>query len=230
MDMQQSMALLLQEPLAAVARVRRGEGVSDAALFRRKLIENFQGAEEQARIRGYTGKYTKLAIFAVAAMLDETVLGSGNPVFAGWPRQPLCLEVFSTNLGGEIFFDNTRALLEGEQTADAADVLEVHLLCLLLGFAGKYKNHDAPEIRQLTRTIRQTIDRIRGAATGLPTLWALPREVVATRADALLARLKLGAIIAISLVVILFAASKFYLISGANGLADLAERTARTHE
>ena len=143
--MPQSMSLLVQESMATAARVRRGERVSNAELFRNKLIESLQRVEEKARAAGYTAKDTKLAIFAVTAIIDEIVLASGEPVFAQWHRQPLCLQVFATNLGGELFFDNTHLLLQRGADPHAADVLEVYLLCLLLGFAGKYKNNNAPE-------------------------------------------------------------------------------------
>lgn len=219
--MQQTMALFLQEPLAAAARIRRGENVSDAEFFRHRMIDNLRHAEEQARGRGYTGKDAKLAIFAVAAAVDETILRSREPIFAEWHRQPLCLEVFKTNLGGEIFFDNLRSLLERDNSQDTADVLEVYLLCLLLGFAGKYKNQDAPEIRQLTRSVREKMDRIRQRSYSLPPIWTLPEERTQPRTDPIVRRLKMGAIAAVCLAVIVFAASKWHLASSVDDLRRL---------
>jgi type VI secretion system protein ImpK len=227
--MPESMPLLLQEPLAATARVRRGKRVSDADFFRKSLIENFKQAEEKARGIGYSGKDTKLAIFAVAALIDETVLGSTEAAFAEWHRQPLCLQIFGTNLGGEIFFDNIRLLLEREPDSHTADVLEVHLLCLLLGFAGKHKSNDAPEIRQLTRTIRERIDRIRRATYTLPGTWSLPEEPVAQWMDPFITRLKIGAAIAAGLAVGTFVFSKLHLGSALNTLQNLAGLAERFH-
>ena len=227
--MRQTIALLLQEPLAAVARMRRRENVSDAALFRNRLIQNLRQAEDQARTHSYSAKDAKLAIFAVAAAIDETILVMREPVFAEWHRRPLCLEVFGTNLGGEIFFDNTRALLDRDNTPDTADVLEVHLLCLLLGFAGKYKNNEAPEIAQLVRAIREKIDRIRQGGYALPGSWQLPAEQPQVRADGVVRWLKAGAIAAVCLVLAVFAASKAHLSSEINRVDDLSA-VVNTHE
>jgi type VI secretion system protein ImpK len=228
--MRQNMALLLQEPLAAAARIRRGEGVSDAGFFRNRLIDNLRTAEEQARLHPYSGKDAKLAIFAVAAALDETILASREPVFAEWHRRPLCLEVFGTNLGGEIFFDNARLLLDRDNTPDTADVLEVYLLCLLLGFAGKHKNNDAPEIRQLTRTIREKIDRIRQAGYGLPASWELPPERTQVRSDSVARMLKIGAVAALCLVLAVFAASKAHLVSAVSAVANVGAAAGSSNE
>jgi type IV/VI secretion system ImpK/VasF family protein len=215
-------ALLLQEPLAAASRIRLGETPSDAEFFRKMIIDSLRQAEEQARARGYTGKDTKLSIFAVAAMVDETVLGSRAAAFAEWHRQPLCLQIFSTNLGGEIFFENVRLLLERDNNRETADVLEVYLLCLLLGFAGKYKNNEATEVRQLTRAIREKIDRIRGGNYALPDVWKLPAEQTVRRTDPLVRRLKIAAIAAACLAIATFTISKVHLNSAVNELRDLA--------
>ena len=51
-------------------------------------------------IAGYSAEDVKLAGFALVAFLDESVLASGNPVFADWPAKPLQEELFGTHVAG----------------------------------------------------------------------------------------------------------------------------------
>ncbi len=68
-------------------------------------------AEQEARSRGCSPEDVKQVIFAVVAFLDESVLSSGNPVFANWPRLPLQAELFGHQLAGEIFFQELQKTL-----------------------------------------------------------------------------------------------------------------------
>ena len=61
-------------------------------------------AEQDALRRGYGQEDVRVAVFAVVAFLDESILNSQNPMFADWPRRPLQLELFGVQIAGEIFF------------------------------------------------------------------------------------------------------------------------------
>jgi type IV/VI secretion system ImpK/VasF family protein len=221
--MRENLALLLQEALSAIARIRRGEAVQDSVSFRSKLIAALQRTEEQARVNGYSGPDVKSSIFAVTAMADETVLGSKLPVFSEWHKRPLCLELFKTNRGGEIFFHNIAAALERDSSPDTGDVLEVYLLCLLLGFAGQYRNNETSEIQVWKHKVREKIRHIRGAAPGLPDLWRIPSETVQPRRDIIADRLKKALIAAAVIAVAVFATAKLNLILKTGELQSLSE-------
>ena len=76
-------------------------------------------AEAEATKRGYPAEDVRLATFAVVAFLDESILNSGNPIFADWPRMPLQEELFGVHTAGEMFFQCIDRLMAEERfTAD----------------------------------------------------------------------------------------------------------------
>ena len=84
-------------------------------------------------------------------------------------------EVFGDHRAGEIFYDNLRGLLKQQDSAHLADVLEVHQLCLLLGFRGRYGSED-PKLQALQATLRDRIRRIRGPLGDFSGLWVPPTD------------------------------------------------------
>jgi len=95
-------------------------------------------ADREAREAGYDRDVVRLAVYAFVAFLDESVLNSPQDMFSEWPRRPLQEEVFGDHRAGETFFQNMRDLLSRPDSRALADVLEVYLLCLLLGYRGRY--------------------------------------------------------------------------------------------
>ena len=132
-----NLALGFQEVFTAVVRLRYNrQAVQDADTFRAQMRQALRVAEQDARSRGCSPEDVKQVIFGVVAFLDESVLSSGNPVFANWPRLPLQAELFGHQLAGEIFFQELQKALTRNDSPEAADLLEVYYLCLLLGFKG----------------------------------------------------------------------------------------------
>jgi type VI secretion system protein ImpK len=112
---------------------------------------------------GYSDEASKMAIYAMIGFLDESVLNSKDPTFADWARRPLQEEMFGGHFAGELFFRNVTELLNRPESAEVADVLELHALCLLLGYRGRFAFGDASEIHSILHRIREKIVRIRGA-------------------------------------------------------------------
>jgi type VI secretion system protein ImpK len=71
--------------------------------------------------------------------------------------------MFGGHFAGEYFFRNVTDLLNRPESAEVADVLELHALCLLLGYRGRFAFGDASEIHAILGRIRDKITRIRGA-------------------------------------------------------------------
>jgi type VI secretion system protein ImpK len=117
------------------------------------------------RALGYSDESTQMTLYAIVGFLDESVLSSKDPVFTDWGRQPLALELFGDQIAGEKFFRQVAELLNRPESSEVADVLELHCLCLLLGFRGRYAFGDASEIHTIIRRIREKIVRIRGPFT-----------------------------------------------------------------
>lgn len=166
------LALALQEAFTVTVRLRSGRQVAtDAAAFRSQIKGLLAAADRDARGAGYSPDMVKRAIYAFVAFLDESVLNSSQPMFSGWPRQPLQEEVFGDHMAGETFFRHLREMLGRQDATDVADLLEVYHLCLLLGFRGRFASGDRGELLSLMATVDDRIGQIRGGAPPLAPDW-----------------------------------------------------------
>ena len=219
------LALALQETLTATVRLRANRQVAaDAESFRAQVKRVLGAAEQEARRIGYSGDDVRIALYAVVAFLDESVLNSPQAMFAEWPRKPLQDEVFGGgHVGGEVFFQNLRQLLGRQDSEDLADLLEVHLLCMQLGFHGRYSAAESGELQMLMARTAEKITRIRGPRGDLSPSWAPPSEeiVVETR-DPWRRRLGIAAATAFGIAAVLFIAYYFSLSSGLSDLRAVA--------
>lgn len=216
-----NLALAFQETLTAIERLRTNrQVVTDAEQFRAQMREALKAADQDARNRGYTAEQIRLAIFAVVAFLDESILNLQQPVFAQWPRKPLQEELFGVHVAGEIYFSNVQRLLGEHDAHELADVLEVYELCLLLGFCGRYGLSGPAELRSVIESIKEKIRRIRGYSADLAPEWAIPPGTAPKVAggDPWVKRLLWGAVGCFVLMIVLFGVFKVSLNSGATDL------------
>jgi type VI secretion system protein ImpK len=221
------LALALQEAFTVAARLRTGrQSAPDAASFRQRVKQLVGAADEEGRRRGYAPEYVRLAVYAYIAFLDESVLNSGLPVFADWPRQPLQEEVFGDHMAGETFFRYLQELLGRQDSAELADVLEVFLLCMLLGYRGKYSAGGQGGLQALVSAAQEKILRIRGGRTELSPAWRPPADVIPTTRDPWVRRLAITALATLALAVVLFIVFKFSLRAGMVDIRALAARFA----
>jgi type VI secretion system protein ImpK len=220
----ENLALAFQEILTVSARLRSGrQTVTDAASFRHNILEGLKVADQQARAQGYNGEDIKLAIFAVVAFVDESILNLRHPAFSDWPRRPLQEELFGHHIAGEVFFRNLQELLASTESQDLADVLEVYQLCLLLGFAGRYSLGGRGELKAIIDATAVKIQRIRGGAGPLSPIWALPLEAKRQAgSDPMVKTLGIVAAACLVLTLLLLVVYKLVLGSGVSSLGDLA--------
>jgi type VI secretion system protein ImpK len=224
-----NLALIFQEVLTAIVRLRSNrQELSDAESFRFYMREAIKSAIQEARTQGgYSGDDIKMATLALVGFLDESVLKTQNPIFASWPRKPLQEELFGIHMAGEIFFQNLDQLMGRPDSFDLADLLEVHYLCLLLGFGGKYSIGGRGELQAVTNATGERIRRIRGASTD-PFLEILSEpEVVKTAEDPWVKKLLIGAIACLLLTVALFVTFKMSLGTSASGVRTAAEEARK---
>ncbi len=214
------LALILQEALTAAARVRGGrDGVTNLEAFRAHVLQALRSADEEARRAGYTADDTRLAVYAVVALLDESVMGSANPAFRDWPRRPLQQEWFAGHVAGESFFHHVRDLVMADDSHRVADLLEVHLLCLLLGYRGRYGSDREGDLRVIQDRVAEKIRRIRGESA-LLSPYGLPQAEGAVRlADPWTRWLTIGAVAALVLAIVLFVVYRTAIGSAASGLS-----------
>ena len=159
-----NLARAFQEVFTVILRTRFFvQRVENAESFRATLRKMISSAVKDASAMGYSDEASKMAIYAMIGFLDESVLNSKDPTFADWARRPLQEEMFGGHVAGELFFRNVAELLNRPESAEVADVLELHAICLLLGYRGRFAFGDASEIHTILSRIREKISRIRGA-------------------------------------------------------------------
>lgn len=159
-----NLALAFQEVFTVILRTRfYVQRVENSDSFRATLRKMISAAVKDASAMGYSDEASKMAIYAMIGFLDESILNSKDPTFADWARKPLQEEMFGGHFAGEYFFRNVTELLNRPESAEVADVLELHALCLLLGYRGRFAFGDASEIHTILQRIREKITRIRGA-------------------------------------------------------------------
>ena len=222
------LAITLQEAFTAIARLRANRQVAaDAESFRTRIKQVLGAAEQEARHAGYGADDVRFALFAVIAFLDETVLNSGQPMFAEWPRRTLQEEVFGVHMAGELFFQYLQQLLGRQDSEDLADVLEVFELCLLLGFKGRYSASRGSELPMLAAQVSAKIERVHGGVGELSPRWRpLPDEIGSPK-DRWLPRLKIAAMAASALALVLYIGFAIALRAGRADLAALAGQLVR---
>lgn len=221
------LALYLQEAFTVAVRLRSNRQVaSDAGSFRVHVKQLLSGMDSDARRAGYDGESVKLAVFAFIAFLDESVLNSGQAMFADWFRQPLQEEVFGEHMAGETFFRYLNDLVGRQDSAELADVLEVFLLCLLLGFRGRYGA--APgELQGFVSAAQHKLVRIRGGTPPLSPAWALPEgEVAVEQRDPWIRRLAYTALAVGLVALLLFVGYRVALGPGVSEMRTLSAQVA----
>lgn len=219
-----NLAVIFQEVLTTTVRLRsKRQAVSDAESFRLQIRGAIRQAAHDARNVAYSTDDIKMATFALVGFLDESVLSAQDPVFASWPGKTLQEELFGTNMAGEIFFQNLQSLLNRADSAELADLLEVHYLCLLLGFRGRTRGGDASELQGAMQAIAEKIRRIRGPLKGLSPSWQLPNEVAQAPKDVWTRRWGFLALGCFVLALLLFIGYKVSLGSGVNQIQASAK-------
>lgn len=218
-----NLALIFQEVLTVIERLRANrQPVSDAGVFRGQIRSALSGAEHEGLRRGYNPEDVRVGVFAVVAFLDESVLNMQNSVFADWPRKPLQEEMFGVHVAGEIFFRNVERLLQHNDSDALADLLELHEVCLLLGFRGRFSASGIAEVRAIIGQIEEKIRRIRGAVGPLSLpLQADGKVQIRTHDRAFRALLWAAALLSLAAIG-LFVAYFVMLDSGVSSVQSLA--------
>ncbi|MEO7084309.1 MAG: DotU family type IV/VI secretion system protein [Gemmatimonadaceae bacterium] len=219
------LAIALQEAFTSVTRLRANKQIAtDAESFRTRIKQVLSTAEQEAKTAGYSSDYARYALFALIALLDETILNCGQAMFANWSLKPLQQEVFGVHMAGELFFQYLQQLLTLPDTPDLADLLEVYNLCLLLGFKGRYAASQGGDLHALSKQLTLRIDKARGKPAELSPRWRPSKADIGKRKDRWVPRL---AVVAVSFTVIAVALFVFYSVKLRSGTSDLRTETAR---
>lgn len=135
----------------------------DAASVRVQLLSLLEGFAGHPAAAGVSPVEREEARFALVAFADEMILRSDWSRHADWLANPLQLELFHTNRGGDEFFERL-ARLRAEHT----DAREVFFLCLAFGFEGQYADRTAERRALLVQQFEML--RVAGRAADVATL------------------------------------------------------------
>ena len=220
-----NLAYCYQEILIVAARLRsRKLDIGDPAVFRMQVRKAVQQAEGSANSLGYLQEDVRLASFAAVSLLDETILTSGNRVFRDWAQKPLMLDLYGTLKAGETFFEYASAILKRRETKPTCDLLELYLLCLVLGFKGRHSSGSGEALHTWREQMLEKILRLRGTGDSveLSRSWLPAGDVdlppPSNRASRLAFSISTGLVLAVLILVALY---HFLLNRGVTQLAGM---------
>jgi len=120
-------------PVLAVVRRFVDAPGDDAGTLAARLQPMLAAAQHDALALGASDEDVRSALFAVAAWVDEALLTCDWPAAEGWQRLLLQRHFFGVSNAGVAFFERLAQLGDGH-----ADATEVYLLCLSMGFKGRF--------------------------------------------------------------------------------------------
>ncbi|MFH1197526.1 MAG: type IVB secretion system protein IcmH/DotU [bacterium] len=133
--------------LLLILQLRSIKEFGDPVQLRERIINLLEKIEKDAHINGINSEKVQMAKFALAAFIDETIVGSEWTKKNSWLSEPLQLKLFNSFNAGEEFF--TRLSQLRQRIKENADVVEVYYLCLALGFRGKYQIESPEYVRSI---------------------------------------------------------------------------------
>lgn len=180
-----TLALVYQGLFTVIVRLQAGrQKLPDSATFRRRIQDALQDAQRDAESRGYSSRSIRDAESAVVAFLDEAVLSSQGPARETWGEQTLSVQLFGESNAGEVFYERLDELKGEGDSTQLGDTLEVFLLCLLLGFEGRYSGNNRIQAAMVAERLRSRLEGIRGKTYPLsPPLRPMIAPAVAVRIE-----------------------------------------------
>jgi len=119
--------------LLAFAKQYLQQPTQDYSAFRARIVQLIGEAGARGLEHGFSNEECDAALFAVVAWLDEAVLSSAWSEVGRWQKEPLQAIYFRTARAGLEFFTRLDTLSPQQR-----EIREVYVLCLLLGFKGRY--------------------------------------------------------------------------------------------
>lgn len=120
-------------PLIAFVRQFQTVPEGTASAVATQFEHLITAARAAATAGGFTEEDSESALFAVLAWADEALLASTWKDASAWSRHLLQKRYFNVSTAGVVFFVRLDSL-----KPEQLQVREVYLLCLGLGFAGRY--------------------------------------------------------------------------------------------
>ncbi|WP_208950356.1 type VI secretion system protein TssL, short form [Rahnella sp. ChDrAdgB13] len=139
------------------SQLRGGQEVHEGEKLYRRACRLVQDARTALTEAGYSDINRDHMVYALCALLDESVLNRGTPDdgYLAWRRDPLQAHFFSTLNAGEELWERIRHLLK--ETAPDTAVLTCLYRTLQLGFVGQYRAQDDERREDVVRALGERV-------------------------------------------------------------------------
>ena len=139
------------------SQLRGGQVVRDGEVLYRRACRLVQEARTLLLDAGYSEISRDHMVYALCALLDESVLNRGttDDGYLTWRRDPLQAHFFGTLNAGEELWERIRNLLK-ESAPDTA-VLTCMYRTLQLGFVGQYRAQDDERREDVVRALGERV-------------------------------------------------------------------------
>ena len=140
-----------------VSQLRGGQKVRDGEALYRQACRLVQEARTSLSDAGYSDMSRDHMVYALCALLDESVLNRGttDDGYLTWRRDPLQARFFGTLNAGEELWERIRELLKAPAPDTA--VLTCMYRTLQLGFVGQYRAQDDERREDVIRTLGERV-------------------------------------------------------------------------
>ena len=148
--------------LVLAPRLRQTVSQHDVDFLRRELVNQIKSFESAAQKGDYSSEVVLTGRYLLCCYLDEAILMTPWGGESGWSSNSLLSIFHNETWGGEKFFQVTEGLLRSP--SQNIDTLELVMVCLSLGFEGKYSVMDRglSQLSQLQDDIYRAIADNRG--------------------------------------------------------------------
>lgn len=139
------------------SQLRGGQEVRDGERLYRRASQLVQEARTALTEAGYSDTSRDHMVYALCALLDESVLNRGttDDGYLTWRRDPLQARLFGTLNAGEELWERIRSLLK--ETAPDTAVLTCLYRTLQLGFVGQYRAQDDERREDVVRALGERV-------------------------------------------------------------------------
>jgi len=135
--------------------LRRTSDFGEPKVLHDRIDGLFKSSETKAKELNVPDEDIQNSKYAIAALIDETVLYSNWPQRNVWLSNPLVVEYFNDALAGEVFFQKMD-IIRNDPSRTA--VLEIYYISLLFGFEGRYKIQGYDELRNYMNEVKKQLD------------------------------------------------------------------------
>ncbi|HEJ7990995.1 TPA: type VI secretion system protein TssL, short form [Serratia liquefaciens] len=140
-----------------VSQIRNGQAAPEGDALYRRACQLVLQMRRQLDEAGFSESSREQMLFALCALLDESVLRRGNrgDVYQSWHVNPLQVHLFSRHDAGKALWEDIRTLLKSP--APDAAVMACLYRTLQLGFVGQYREQDHERREDVVRALSERV-------------------------------------------------------------------------